>query len=286
MKTESSHPFMLSKDIQYPMRKFGARGVYDTLLATLAIPDEQLAPVLPAGLELMDVPGCPAGRHPVVMTLGRQTDVRPLYAPWMPGMNYDEFIFSIPYVRMNQVADGYTGPFAHPMRIFVTRFAALLEGRLAGYPKLMARAERGESEITLRDGHGNQLLRARWAAHGPIQPPKQFAGFQDVEPYLHQPICGTVLGGRAQIVFPGTFIDSYFVWELDESTMRAVDGEWEITTEIIPGLQPGVYRCEGYNTGSGFGMGFMHAPWIVRGFVPRSRFEQAEKLVARKGAAT
>ena len=41
MKTESSHPFMLSKDIQYPMRKFGARGVYDTLLATLAIPDEQ-----------------------------------------------------------------------------------------------------------------------------------------------------------------------------------------------------------------------------------------------------
>jgi len=276
MKAESPHPYMLSKDIRYPMPKFGARGVYDTLLATLVIPRELLAPVLPAGLELMDAPGCSAGKHPVVLTLGRQNSVTPLYAPWLPGMNYDEFIFSIPYVRMNQVSDGYTGPFAHPMRIFVTGFVALLEGRLAGYPKLMARSERKENEIALRDRQGKQILRARWKTYGPIQPPKQFAGFPTVEPFLHQPICGTVLGGRAQTVFPGTFIDSYFVWELDESTMQAATGEWEIAMDLIPGLAPGTYTCKGYDAG-GFGMGFMRAPWVVRGFIPRSRFEDAEK---------
>jgi hypothetical protein len=240
------------------------------------VPQEALAPVLPPGLELItDVPGSPPGKHVVILTAGMQRGVVPLYAPWWPKMNYQEFMISVPYVRMTNTKSGYSAPFAHPTRIFLTSVGGLIEGRLAGYPKLPASPTITDSGFVLKSWRGKEtLITGSYRRYGPTQPPKQFPGFAKVDPILHQPICSTFLGGLLQNFLPGLFIDSYFVWQLDECEMQPAEGEWQVTTDSIPGLPRGTYPFKGYDQ-DWLGMGWMRAPWRVRAFFPRSAIEEA-----------
>ncbi len=269
-------------DIPYPLPDLGAIGVYELLFATALVDAEAIAPFLPAGLELMPPPGCPHGKHVVVLTAGSQSGVVPMYAEWMPALNYQEFIYSIPYVRMTNVTNSYTEPFAHPLRIYVTSAMAWLYGRMAGYPKQMCDAcdltrdpETGTGSLSLRKS-GASLIRGTFEpTEQAMRPPLEFRPFDErVNPILHQPINGSLFGGVLQNIIPGLFLDSYFEWKLGESKMQAVCGEWNVEGVEIPGLPPGAYKFDGYDS-NWIGMGYMRAPWAVRGLIPRSALEIA-----------
>jgi len=146
----------------------------------------------------------------------------------------------------------------------------------------MAQASVNGSSFEVRSWlNHTALVAGRYRPTGPARPPKEFPAFKAVLPLLHQPICGSFLGGFLPNLFSGIFLDSYFQWDLDDSEMEPVEAEWQVTTDSIPALPRGAYTFKGYDQ-EWLGMGHMRAPWKDRGMLPRSALEIAQKRAERR----
>lgn len=159
------------RDVSRPVR--AAAGTWSPLdfvgrmtavVAILPVAHEAAQAMLPAGLDLAPQDFMPGDRHPVMVILGRQSDVRPILLPL--GSDYLEFILAVPFVEHR--ARGPQGPFCYCPRLFLDRRSPTVAGRLLyGYAKRRARIRATEGSYGIADlANGAPLLTADFRISG------------------------------------------------------------------------------------------------------------------------
>jgi hypothetical protein len=146
-------------------------GRMSAVVALLPVPCEAAQAMLPAGLQLAAQDVMPQDRHPLVLIMGKQSDVRPRAAPL--GAGYLEFILAVPFV--GHCARGPRGPFCYCPRLFLDRRLPTLAGRLLyGYVKRRATIRMTESSYRIADLEGGEsLLSADFRATGAAVEPSR-----------------------------------------------------------------------------------------------------------------
>ena len=125
--------------------------------------------LLPEGVELMrreelkDLQSqVPAGRHPVMIGLGFNSDVRPVRkTPTFVKMNYLELTIGVPGVRLSSEFGNPSGPYFYIPALFLNAFTPTLLGWAFGFRKRLKRIK--ASAYSYRVAHlisGEPLLTA------------------------------------------------------------------------------------------------------------------------------
>ena len=130
-------------------------GRMTAIVAILPVPREAAQAMLPAGLGLAAQNYTPGDRHPLVLILGQQSDVRPRPLPL--GSDYLEFILAVPFVEHRGRARH--GPFCYCPRLYLDRRLPTIVGRLLyGYDKRRATIRMTESSYRIADLAGGEVL--------------------------------------------------------------------------------------------------------------------------------
>jgi hypothetical protein len=109
-------------------------GRLTAVVAILPMTHEAARAMLPAGLDLAAQDFVPGDRHPLVLILGRQSDVRPGLLPL--GADYLEAIFAVPFVQLREHG---AQPLCYCPRLLLDRRLPIAVGRLLyGYDKRRA----------------------------------------------------------------------------------------------------------------------------------------------------
>jgi hypothetical protein len=127
--------------------------------------------MLPDGLDLAPQDFMAADRHPLVLILGEQSDVRPRLLPL--GADYLETIVAVPLVELRSRSEP-RAPFCYCPRLLLDRRLPIVAGRLLyGYDKRRAMIRMtGDSYRIADPAHGELLLHAAFrAAAAGIGPP-------------------------------------------------------------------------------------------------------------------
>jgi hypothetical protein len=112
-------------------------GRMTAVVAVLPIARAAARAMLPAGLDLSVQEFMPGDRHPLVLILGEQSDVRPAVLPL--GARYREFILAVPFVEGR--GRGPKGPFCYAPCLFLDRRVPTLAGWLLyGYESVWPRS--------------------------------------------------------------------------------------------------------------------------------------------------
>jgi len=134
-------------------------GCMTAIVAILPVSREAAQAMLPAGLELAAHGVLPRDGHPLVLIMGRQSDVRPMAAPF--GASYLEFILAVPFVGHR--GRGPEGPFCYCPRLFLDRRLPTIAGRLLyGYTKQLATIRTTQTSYRIADFAGGELLSANF----------------------------------------------------------------------------------------------------------------------------
>jgi Acetoacetate decarboxylase (ADC) len=132
-------------------------GRMSAIVAILPLSREAAQTMLPAGLRLAAQRFMPGERHPLVLLLGQQSDVRP--APLPLGASYLESILAVPFVERR--GRGPQGPFCYCPRLFLDRRVPTITGRLLyGYAKRRATIRMTQNSYRIADLDGGDLLLA------------------------------------------------------------------------------------------------------------------------------
>jgi Acetoacetate decarboxylase (ADC) len=139
-------------------------GCMTAVVAILPVSCEAAQAMLPAGLELAAHGVLPGDGHPLVLIMGKQSDVRPRAAPF--GAGYLEFILAVPFVGYQ--GRGPHGPFCYCPLLFLDRRLPTIAGRLLyGYAKRLASIRMTESSYRIADlAQGEPLLSAKFRTTG------------------------------------------------------------------------------------------------------------------------
>jgi hypothetical protein len=130
-------------------------GRMTAVVAILPLAREAAQAMLPAGLGLAAQNHTPGDRHPLVLILGQQSNVRPRPLPL--GADYLEFILAVPFVEHRGRAR--RGPFCYCPRLFLDRRLPTVLGRLLyGYAKRRAAIEMTENSYRIADLDDGELL--------------------------------------------------------------------------------------------------------------------------------
>jgi hypothetical protein len=115
----------------------------------------------------------PRDRHPLVLIMGKQSDVRPRAAPF--GASYLEFILALPFVEHR--GRGPEGPFCYCPRLFLDRRLPTIAGRLLyGYAKRRATIRMTQNSYRIADlDRGDLLLTADFRTPGAAVEPSRSA---------------------------------------------------------------------------------------------------------------
>ena len=145
-------------------------GRMSAVVAILPVARDAAHAMLPAGLQLAAQAFVPGDRHPIVLILGRQSDVRPSAVPL--GAGYLEFILAVPFVEHR--GGEPQGPFCYCPRLFLDRHLPTLAGRLLyGYAKRRATMRMTERSYRIADPAGGELLSAEFRTSGAALDPAQ-----------------------------------------------------------------------------------------------------------------
>jgi hypothetical protein len=151
-------------------------GRMSAVVAVLSLPREGARAMLPAGLELAAQDFLPGKRHPLVLILGRQSDVRPRLLPF--GADYLEAILAVPFVQLGGPGERPRGPFCFCPRLLLDRRLPIALGRLLyGYDKRRALIRMTADGYRIAGpAHGELLLDAQFrTAEAPVEPSRRAA---------------------------------------------------------------------------------------------------------------
>jgi hypothetical protein len=139
-------------------------------VAVLSLSREAARAMLPTGLELVVQHFWPGKRHPLILMLGRQSDVRPRLLPL--GAEYLEAILVVPFVQLGGPGEPPRGPFCYCPRLLLDRRLPIAVGRLLyGYDKRRALIRMTAESYRIADPAQGELLSARFrAAAAPVEP--------------------------------------------------------------------------------------------------------------------
>jgi hypothetical protein len=146
-------------------------GRMSAVVAVLSLTPDAARAMLPPGLELAAQDLMPGDRHPLVLILGRQSDVRPRLLPF--GGEYLEAIIAVPFVQLGGSGERPRGPFCYCPRLLLDRRLPIAIGRLLyGYDKRRALIRITAEGYRIADpAHGELLLDARFrTAEASVEP--------------------------------------------------------------------------------------------------------------------
>src|SRR5690606_24652178 len=167
-------------------------GQLDSVMAVLMLPRDQVAQLLPLGLQLAPNPLSPVGKHPVIVQLSHDRFE-------FGDMDYDEMMLAVPYVQLSAFDAPRRGPFLYMPRLYLNaELPRILGVRLYGYQKREATIDRafpegsGPSDAT---GHYRvtdsstqaPLVEASITRMGSRVAPGSFARFAQVRQLLEMP---------------------------------------------------------------------------------------------------
>ena len=260
--------------VSWPDFPVYGQGNYTAQVAILPVDAASVAATLPPELALGSCGGA-KGTHPVILFLGRQTDVRPNVLP-APGMGYDEAIFAVPNVFAPDATESYQGPFAFMPRLWLDDLPPVLLGLLFyGYAKRLAGIEAhasGSYQIrSLEDGA--LLASAQLAASGAAGPPASFPAWRDIDALLHQPLIAEPM--------PGVEIGSVLNFRThDIQAIEPLSGSVTLGPAAVLGFPGGTFQLAGLD-GGGFPVAFrMASSWRLTPPMPRHWFQSGGGPVA------
>jgi len=203
-------------------------GRLDGVALILDLPADRLAALLPQGLGLLPQSVVAAGRHPLVLLFGQQSEVGPNLLPF--GLKYLEFVLALPFVRPH---DGPKGPFCHlPILLLDRRLPTILGRWLYGFAKRRAACRRSEGSFAIaRLEDGAALLSARFAATGGMGRADELEDFRNLRCLFGQPLISQGRGGRWRY--------ARFDFDLTRAALRPVAAEVVFHHAIAPGMPSG-----------------------------------------------
>ena len=185
--------------------------------------------MLPAGLELAAQDFMPGKRHPLVLILGRQSDVRPRLLPL--GADYLEAILAVPFVQLRERGTPPRGPFCYCPRLLLDRRLPIVVGRLLyRYDKRRALIRMTADSYRIAEpARGELLLNAQFrAAEAPVEPSRRAAAMLFELPVI----------SRAAHGWRYSFAD----FGLDRALIEALELKLTIHRPFVSGLPVGRVR--------------------------------------------
>jgi hypothetical protein len=205
-------------------------GRMSAIVAVLSVAPATARAMLPAGLDLAAQDLTP-GRHPLVLIMGEQSDVRPRLLPL--GAEYREAIVALPFVELRE-RGAPRGPFCYCPRLFLDRRLPILAGRLLyAYAKRRAviRMTAASYSIAERAG-GDPLLEAHFRISGAaVEAPWRGAAMLFDLPVV----------SRAANGWRYSFAD----FGLDRAVLQPVELHLAIHRPFVPGLPVGEFVIAG-----------------------------------------
>jgi hypothetical protein len=220
-----------------PLVREGSRldflGDLDAVLALLVVRREEAGAMLPAGLRLAPQDLAPGERHPLLLVLGHQRNVR--FALSSAGIDYLEFILAVPFVEHARSGAGPAGPFVYLPRLFLDRRLPTVAGRLLlAYEKRRAliSATDGTYRITAA-GTGEPLLSARFRMAPQAAGASPPAGLEEI---FRLPVISRRRSGAWRY--------SVADLALDRAEIAPLAVDLEIERPFVPGLPAGSFAID------------------------------------------
>ncbi len=224
---------------------FEARGTMDAVVVVRVLEAEDVAELLPRGLELAPQPVVARGLHPVVVIAGHN-----LYEAWFGDMSYDEVLVAVPFVRRTDTHIPNRGPFLYMPRLYLNEQRPKLLGNLLyGFEKLEAQIEnsrQGDSgRVTVRQADDDLILKVEYEADGEAFASARDLRLEAIRDLLEMP----TISQSSRIVDPKAFyrdaIESAFVcsnirymFDDPEATVQPVRAKLEVTKRLKPRALP------------------------------------------------
>jgi hypothetical protein len=207
-------------------------GDLDAAIALLAVPADTASAMLPDGLRLARQGVTPENRHPLLLILGRQRNVR--LALFSGGIDYLEFILAVPFVE-HERPDRPRGPFGYLPCLLLDRRLPILAGRLLlAYDKRRAAisATKDTYRIACADS-GEPLLSARVLARAGLRHGRPPAPIAEI---LRLPVISRRAGGGWRY--------SVADLALDRAEIAPIEVDLAIVRPFLPGLTAGSFALE------------------------------------------
>lgn len=226
-------------------------GTYDTLIVALLLDNNVVNDALPPGLSLLSDSQTPAGRHPVILTLGEQSNVHASHQS--SELDYHEAIIGIPNVLVDTAS---RLPVIYLPRLDLDNVPAVLVGLFLGLPKKLSKIAVSANDFAVSTLlTGKMLERASWQATTDVKTPADFPNFGHVASLIQQPLLG--------VDAAGVFLYTAFQWHLDQATMQGVRAELGVP-QNLPALPASHYVVPGFES-QVFGTGRLRVPWNLSG---------------------
>ena len=204
--------------------------------ALLPFPRAVVQSLLADGLELDAQSLTAPEHHPVVMFFGWQDKVRPNFLPL--GINYLEFIISVPYVRHADPAlrAKVPGPFIFMPRLYLNSVSPVLLGILAyGYKKALAQISADDHDYQVRQWKtGEPIVAGSFKKAGMTGVAGDFPHLRAVQRAYSLPLISQTL--------LGTWLYSYFDFALGQALIQPIEMTIKIHNQLAAGLPRGIYR--------------------------------------------
>lgn len=243
-------------------------GTLSAVATVLAIPRAAAQAMLPAGLELAEQDLVSDPRHPLVLVLGRQSEVR---ARWLPfGFGYLEVILAVPFVRHLPGRRSAAGRFCYAPRLFLDRRLPTVAGRLLyGYDKLQATMAMTEVGYEVADPvTGERLLGARFGPAGARLEPGRV---RRAASWLGLPVISRAASGWRY---------SFADLGLDHADVRPLEVRLTIERSFVPGLPVGETVCQGLDNHDGRAFR-LRTSWTLAGPCAQASFPRHAGLDKR-----
>jgi hypothetical protein len=234
-----------------PVGAVNSSGIYDNLIVAIAVDENIVKSALPLGTSLLPDGQTPQGSHPVILTLGEQSNVRASNHPEV--YDYHEAIIGIPNVTVDGRGEG---PVIYLPRLDLDNLTAVLVGLFLGLPKHLKSITTSASQFTVSTLITKSLLEsAYWEPTSDVKTPADFPYFNHVGALIQQPLLGVdAVGG---------FIYTDFQWHLDQATLQGVRAQVNVPHRL-PGLPAYNYTIPGFES-QAFGAGRLRVPWNLSG---------------------
>lgn len=223
-----------------PVRAFASPfdfvGRMTAIVAVLPVAHEAARAMLPAGLDLAAQDVVAGERHPLVLILGQQSDVRSRLLPF--GADYLEFILALPFVERRAGGARAYGPFCYPVRLYLDRALPTVAGRLLyAYDKRRAGIRMTADSYRISDSAGTPMLEAHFQIAGPAIEPSRI-------------VAATLFDLPVISRAAGRWRYSVADFGLDRAMLQPVELRLAIHRPFVPGLPVGEFRFKGVEGGT------------------------------------
>jgi hypothetical protein len=184
-------------------------------------------------LKRADVPGVPAGKHPVVYLFGLNQNLR---RDWVPfhGIDYLEAGVGVPNIL---AVDG-TVPHFYIVKLWLNRLYPTVLGWMVGYPKVLRQFRTTQTTYEIRSWIlGRPQLRATFRQSGAITGPEALPNAAQWLNYLAQP--------QLNLPIYGGHVDMEYDLRWAHAMIQPASVEVEALAEGLPLLPPGKYVWPG-----------------------------------------